>query len=54
MMNNLEQEKILLETYNWWSIGEDDENEESHLEHHTNKPILRPHSRALLLVIPIL
>ena len=31
MMNNLEQEKILQETQDWWSNGQEGENEDSHL-----------------------
>ena len=48
MMSNLEQEKILLETQDWWSNVQERENEDSHLDeglgarHPINKPNITP------------
>ena len=56
MMSNLEQERILLETQDWWSNGQEGENEDSHLDeglgarHPINKPTTKPRQLAVTLI----
>ena len=50
MMSNLEQEKILQETQAWWSIRQEEESEDPHMDeglgarHPINKPNTTPDS----------